>query len=122
MHKVAASTIRGGLSWGARILLGLVAGLFGVLMLAMAPDATSPVGFAAFGLFCIAIALACMTSGRVRQFVGSVIASVIVGLSVCYLWSEFTGGVMVSGKRSEPSLLNAGLFLVFFGLPSIAYI
>lgn len=121
MYEATNTTIRRGLSKGARLLLGSVAGLFGLLMLLMAGTSSSPAGFVAFGIFCLAIAIACATSGRVRQFFGSVVGSAIFGLAVWYLWSQAVGGPVTSDSRAEPSLLNAALFLVFLGLPGGSY-
>ena len=122
MYKRAASIIAGGLSGGARWVLGLVAALFGFVMIGMAPRASSPLGFVAFGCLCLAIALACCARGRMRQFIGSAIASAILGLCAWYAASEFGSGPLLSSRRSEPSLWNAVLVCVFFGLPSARYL
>jgi hypothetical protein len=122
MYEDAESKIRGGLSFGARLVLGSFAALFGGLMLVMAPDSGVPLGFLSFGVFCLAIALACATRGRLRQFAGSSLAVGVLGISIWYLWSQVAGGTIVSGSRSQPSLLNAIFFFVAFGLPSASYL
>ena len=42
-------------------------------------------------------------------------------LSGWYLYSQLTGGPFFSGRRSEPSLVNAWFFFVAFGIPGAAY-
>jgi hypothetical protein len=97
-------------------------GFFGVLMFIITPGSPSPASLAMFGMFCVFIALACATRGRVRQFFGSVIGCAVFGSAVWYLWVEGVGGPVFSGRRSDPSLLNAVLFFLCFGLPSAAYV
>lgn len=123
MYDAANDLItRQGLSLGSRILLGLVAVLFGLIMVASAAESDAPLLVYLAGGFCFAIALACVTRGRVRQFVGGIIALAIIGVSGAYLWSEIAGGPLFSARKSEPSVLNALLFSFFFGLPSAVYI
>jgi hypothetical protein len=122
MYEIAIEKIKDGLSIGSRIALGSVSALFGFIMLMSAADSMAPMGIYLFGSFCFAISLACLTWGRVRQFVGSVISTVIVCLSFWYLWLEINGSTFISGSRSEPSALNAILFSFIFGIPSAIYV
>lgn len=89
--------------------------------LGSAAESEHSFGIAAFGIFCLLIALACSTWGRVRQFIGSLVGTLMFCLSVAYLWSEMTAGPLFSLRKSEPSVLNAVLFLAFFGVPGLAY-
>lgn len=121
MYKTAEKEITRGLSPAARGVLALFAGLFGVGMMLMAPSSAETGGVFAFGALCILVAVACVTRGRVRQFVGSTIGVSLLGLSVAYVWSQVSGGPLDSGQRSEPSVRNAILFLLAFGIPGITY-
>ena len=126
MYKEAEEQINQGLSLVPRILLGAVSGLFGVVLLffgihGFTHNVENWFGYFAFGMFCAFIALACFTLGRVRQFIGSCIGITIFGLACWYLIAEFSGGLIISGKRSEPSILNAILFMGAFGIPGITY-
>ena len=121
MYEQANKTINQGLSLGARITLGLISGLFGDVMLLIAPPTDKAIYFYLFGTFCLFITVACVTSGRVRQFVGSVIGSAVFIMGLAYLVSELTAGVYWSSRRSEPSVFNALLYLFFIGLPGAAY-
>ncbi len=121
MYEQANETINQGLSLGARIVLGLVSGLFGIVMLLVAPPTDKAVYFYLFGAFCLSIAIACFTRGRVRQFVGSLIGTIVFLMGLAYLVSEVTAGIYWSGRRSEPSVSNALLYLIFIGLPGAAY-
>jgi hypothetical protein len=121
MYREAAEAINHGLSLGARLLLGAFAALFGIVMVLIAPPTDKAVFFYFFGVFFLLIALACLTQGRVRQFIGSVVGCVIFGLGVWYLVMEFFHGVYWSATRVEPSMLNACLYLVFIGIPGAAY-
>ena len=121
MYEQANKTINQGLSLGARITLGLISGLFGVVMLLIAPPTDKAIYFYLFGAFCLFITVACVTRGRVRQFVGSVIGSAVFIMGLAYLVSELTAGVYWSSRRSEPSVFNALLYLFFIGLPGAAY-
>lgn len=105
----------------SKILLGSISGLFGVMMIAIAPPTEKAIFFYLFGGFCLAICLACVFKGRLRQFIGSSIGSCVFLLALWYLASQFMDGPIVSGGRSEPSVFNAIMFLVVFGLPGLAY-
>ena len=120
MYRKANETINQGLSLGARILLGSVAALMGAMMILIA-EPPNKAAFFAIGAFCLAIALACVTRGRVRQFIGSCIGVVIFLAGVAYLAWEIGNGVFWSGQRSQPSVVNAILYLVFIGVPGAAY-
>ena len=122
MYKVAAEKINEGLSLPARILLFVFSSMFGLIMFLAAPDTEKAVFFYAFGIFCISIGIACVTKGRIRQFVGSLIALAIFIMAIIYLYSQVTGGILFSGGRSEPSIINAIFFSFAFGLPSVLYI
>ncbi len=126
MYKEADEHIKSGLSLVPRIILGSVSGLFGVVLVLLGIDGFAHhVGnwfaYVAFGMFCSFIALACVTWGRVRQFIGSCIGVIVFGAACWYLISELSGGVLISGRRSEPSVLNAIVFMVVFGMPGLAY-
>lgn len=121
MYEQANKTISQGLSPGARMALGFVSGLFGVVMLLIAPPTDAAIYFYSFGALCLVITIACITTGRLRQFVGSVVGCALFGLSLVYLVAEVTGGVDWSGRRSEPSVFNALLFFFFIGLPGVTY-
>lgn len=122
MYKLAAEVINKGLSLPARILLFVFSSMFGLIMILTAPDTEKTVIFHAFGIFCISIGIACITKGRIRQFVGSLIALAIFIMSLLYLYGQVAGGTLVSGSRAEPSIINAIFFSSAFGLPSVLYI
>jgi hypothetical protein len=121
LYKAAEAHINKGLSPFSRFLLGVFSALFGAVMVLVAPPTDKAVFFYAFGIFCLLITVACVTKGAVRQFVGSVIGSVLLMLSGWYLYSEIAGGPFFSGRRSEPSVVNALFFFVAFGIPGAAY-
>lgn len=125
-YKTAEAHINKGLSLVPRILLGLVAGLFGAVMLIFGIDGFTRnvenwFAYFAFGLFLSLIALACFTWGRVRQFTGSCIGIILFGIACWYLITELSGGVFISDRRSEPSVWNAILFMGAFGIPGLSY-
>ena len=99
----------------------MVSGLFGLMMIGIAPDTDKQIYFYLFGGFCLAICLACIFKGRVRQFIGSFIGVCLVILSLWYLAAEITGQGPLFSSRSEQSIFNAILFSVFFGLPGLNY-
>jgi len=123
MYRQSNEAINHGLSLGARIVLGSVAALFGTVMLLVAPPSTDTktIGFYAFGAFCLLIAIACFTSGRVRQFIGSVIGCTIFFVGVAYLVAEFSAGTLSSSSHASPSAYNAVKYLLFIGIPGIVY-
>jgi hypothetical protein len=110
------------MSFGARVLLAVFALLFGVLMIAVAPPTDKAPLFYAFGAFCIAIAVACVTSGRIAAFFGSLVASGILVMGLQYFASMFLHGPLATGRPSDQSLMNAALFFGVFGLPSAIYL
>jgi hypothetical protein len=121
LYKAAEEQINKGLSPFSRFVLGFFSALFGVVMVLAAPPTDKAVFFYAFGIFCLLISVACVTKGRVRQLVGSVIGSILLILSGWYLYSQLTGGPFFSVRRSEPSVVNAWFFFVAFGIPGAAY-
>lgn len=123
MYKLAADLIvNHGLSRGARFMLGTISGLFGIAMIGMTPVFEQPDGLYVFGAFCLLIASACVLAGKARQFVGSCIGSSVFLIASWYLVSEITTGPVDSGSDARPSISNAVVFLVCFGLPSIGYV
>jgi hypothetical protein len=121
MYELANEKINEGLSLGARIALGLISGLFGIVMLVIAPPTDKRIYFYLFGAFCLSIAIACVTTGRVRQFVGSVIGSAIFIAGLAYLVAEIYAGIFISGRFSQPSALNALIYLGVIGVPGASY-
>ena len=105
-----------------RIILAAVAGLFGVMMIAIAPPTDKAVFFYGFGIFCLAIAVACVSRGRVAEFCGSVVGITVFGLGLWYIGSMYFDGPLWSGRKSEPSLTNALLFMGVFGVPGAIYV
>jgi hypothetical protein len=121
MYREAEEAINQGLSPFARILLGSVSGLFGLMMIFIAPPTDKQVYFYLFGGFCLAISFACIFKGWVRQFLGSLIGLCLVIVSGWYLVSQLIQGGPLFSARSEQSLFNAVLFALFFGIPGLAY-
>jgi tellurite resistance protein TehA-like permease len=121
VYEQANKSINEGLSLGARIFLGSIAALFGAMMVLTGEGAANPAGVIGFGVFCILIAVVCVVRGRVRQFVGSVIGTLIFLAGLAYLAHQLLGGTLISASRGEPSVLNAVLYLVFIGIPGATY-
>lgn len=121
MYKVAEEHILSGLSLTARIILGLFAALLGTVMIFVAPPSDKAIWFYAFAACCCFIVVACVTRGRVRQFVGSSIGCILFLTSGAYLLHELASGPLFSGRRSEPSVVNAVVAFLAFGIPGIAY-
>jgi len=121
MYELANEKINAGLSFGARLALGSVSALFGIVMLVIAPPTDKRIYFYLFGAFCLFITAACVTSGRVRKFIGSVIGSAIFIAGLVYLVAEIYAGVFFSGQFSEPSVVNALIYLSVIGLPGASY-
>ena len=61
----------------------------------------------------------CITTGKIRNYLGRVIGLVAFGLSVWYFVGQLGHGDFLSNKRSEPSIVNAMLFFFAFGFPGI---
>jgi hypothetical protein len=78
--------------------------------------------FHAVAAFCFVLACACLTRGRPAQFFGSVIG-IGLFLTGCWYLASMIAELRISlgVRRSEPSVRNAILFLVTFGLPGAAY-
>jgi hypothetical protein len=121
VYKIAEEHIRAGLSPFARFILGLFAALAGVVMIVVAPPTEKAILFYAFGGFCLLIAVACVTRGRLRQLLGSIIGCGLFGLSAFILYTELRAGPLISGHRGEPSVVGAVAFFLAFGVPGISY-
>ena len=120
MYERAIEVIHQGLGFGARLLLGIVASAFGVVMFLTA-NPEHRVGFYGFGVFCMLMAATCFTSGRIRQFIGSVVGCAIFLTGIWYLAVEIHRGAPFSGGPAQPSAFNAMGFLLFIGMPGAAY-
>jgi len=118
-YKIAEAKIGEGLGPVARWLLASVSAVFGVVSVIAAESSDAPAILDSFGAFCILIAVACVTSGRIRQFFGSAIGLALFVVGLAYIYLELHGPFVSS--RSEPSLLNSLLFSICFGLPGIRY-
>lgn len=118
---IYGQAINNGLSLGARITIGFFAGLFGIVMIFVASQMADAMSLYMFGVFCLLIAFVCVTKGRVRQFVGSLIGCAVFAIAIWYVITEVAAGVFWSDSRSEPSVLNAIMFFIVFGIPGAAY-
>lgn len=121
MYRIAEKRINSGLSLGARILLGSVSALFGLIMILVAPPTEKQIYFFMFAAFCIAISIACFTKGKVRMFTGSLIGTALFIVALGYFADQLLNGGDLFSKRSEQSIFNSLLFFIFFGLPGISY-
>jgi hypothetical protein len=119
MYKSGQQVLNRGLSPFSRILLGSITGLFGIVMILIAPEMNKPNGIYMFGAFCLIIFVMCITTGKIRNYLGRVIGLIAFGLSVWYFIGQLGHGDFLSDKRSEPSIINAILFFFAFGLPGI---
>lgn len=111
------------MSLGARIILALVACLFGAIMFLHGTTAEPDKAWFSyvFGGFCICIAAASVLKGRAARFFGSVVGSFVFLAGLAYLGHEIFAGPMSSGSRSEPSVFNAVMFMLVFGVPGAFY-
>ncbi|MCU7877699.1 MAG: hypothetical protein KZQ84_13025 [Candidatus Thiodiazotropha sp. (ex Lucinoma borealis)] len=120
MYGEAQKVLGKGLSPFTRWLLGIVTGLFGVMLVLIAPEMTRPFAIYAFGgFFCLTITVMCVTTGKVRNILGRLIGFFVFLLSAFLFIYELLEGKLISGNKSEPSVLNAILFFFAFGLPGI---
>lgn len=119
MYKSGQHVLNKGLSPFTRILLGSITGLFGVVMILIAPEMIKPIGIYIFGSFCLAIFTMCITTGKIRNYIGRVIGLIVFGLSIWFFLGQILDGDLISSKRSEPSIINAVLFFFAFGFPGI---
>jgi hypothetical protein len=111
------------MSLGARIFIAAAAALFGLIMFLHGTTADPDKAWFsyAFGAFCLFIAAASVLKGRAARFCGSVVGSCIFVAGLCYLGYGLFKGHAVSATQAEPSILNAGLFMMTFGIPGLIY-
>ena len=109
MYERAIEVIHQGLGFGARLLLGIVASAFGVVMFLTA-NPEHRVGFYGFGVFCMLMAATCFTSGRIRQFIGSVVGCAIFLTGIWYLEVEIHRGAPFPAAPRSPRLLTPWAF------------
>lgn len=109
------------MSLWARGLIALFSALFGLVMFVGAPDTDKAPLWYGFGAFCVFISAACVLKGRPAQFCGSVVGASIFAVGLAYLGQELMSGLVISGSRSAPSILNACMFMLVFGVPGVVY-
>ena len=95
MYKSGQHVLNKGLSPFSRILLGSITGLFGVVMILIAPEMSKPIGIYAFGAFCLIIFVMCITTGKLRNYLGRVIGLTAFGLSIWYLLGQLGSGELI---------------------------
>ena len=122
MYGIAEQIIRKGFSPFARFLLGFVSTVFGLIMCVWAAGTTNPLSGYLLSAFCFAISLACIFSGRIRQFIGSCIGMALFVGTVGYLFTQLQDGFWFPARPGEPSVFSAVLAVVFFGIPGIRYV
>jgi hypothetical protein len=111
------------MSLGVRIFLAVAAGLMGLMMFlhASTADADKAWFSYAFGAFCVLISAASILRGRAARFCGSLIGVCVFVAGLAYLWHELSAGPIASGSFRRPSVVNAVLFQLVFGLPGLFY-
>jgi hypothetical protein len=119
MYNEAQRVIGKGLSPFSRVLLGLVAGIFGLVMVLIASEMPKPLSIYGFGSFCIVIALMCVFTGKLRNYMGRAIGFIVFLIATYFLANVISGGKLLSSSKAEPSMLNAILFFLAFGVPGI---
>ncbi|MCB1607445.1 MAG: hypothetical protein KDI71_10765 [Xanthomonadales bacterium] len=110
------------MSRGARILLGIVTLGLGLMLLRMGPDASYPLGHYLFAGFCFSLGTTCFASGRIQAFFGSIVASCLVIAGLSYLGSSILKEPIIGDSRATPSVLNALMFCILFGIPASMYL
>lgn len=120
LHEAAAEHItKKGLGLGSRILIAVVSGICGLFLLVAAPTTEKPViGYITGGAF-VVLCLTCATSGRVRQFFGSLIGSTLFLVSLWFAY-ERLGHPAAAGVALE-DLLHVTGFFFGIGLPGLVY-
>jgi hypothetical protein len=108
-------------SLGARVFLGIVCLLVAVMMVLIAPDDENRMGFYGIATFAAAAAVFLLASGRLRDFFGSCVGLTLFAVGLWYLAGQLDSGEVYSGSRSRPSITNAILFFVVFGLPGLIF-
>lgn len=111
------------MSLGVRIFLAIAAGLMGLVMFLHGTTAEEGKAWFsyAFGAFCMLISAAAVLRGRAAKFCGSLIGGCVFIVALLYLGHESMKGPISSGSFRQPSIINAVLFLLVFGIPGLLY-
>lgn len=111
------------MSLGVRIFLAIAAGLMGLVMFLHGTTAEEDKAWFsyAFGAFCVLISAAAVLRGRAAKFCGSLIGGCVFIVALVYLGYESMKGPVLSGSFRQPSIVNAVLFLLIFGIPGLLY-
>jgi hypothetical protein len=104
-----------------RIFLGLVSGLFGMLMIAIAPE-LQPTAHYLFGGFCFAVAISSITDGQVGRFAKSCVALVVFVTSIWFAVDIGIATQKANESLVEPPFVLALSCLAVFGGSSASYI
>jgi hypothetical protein len=112
------------MSRAARVTLGIILALLACGFLAVSknmrelPDMrAAEIGMFVFAIFSALGALACLvTTGR--KLVLRIIGGAIFLACCWYILSTLMAGQLVSGKRSQPSFVNAVMLFLLVGLPA----
>ncbi len=118
LYRSGEEVLAGGLSKASRIILGCAVGLMGVGVALNASNAPNPTLTWIFAGFCMAVALMCVFNGRLRRAIGRIVAATIFVTCVWYVIDCAYTEPVSSGSRSQPSLMNAVLLMLFAGIPA----
>ncbi|TAA43455.1 hypothetical protein [Pseudoxanthomonas winnipegensis] len=121
MYRIGQEVLDRGLSRPASIVLGLVAGLTSAATTVMAPSSNRPAAFYLFALFCAAIAVASLFTGKVRSLAARSLGAAVFVFASYYFASQLLEGTFVSASPSQPSILNAAIFLAIAGIPGLRF-
>ena len=106
----------------ARFIVAIVSILSASVMMFSAGESLRPWLSYLVAIFFFSIGLASLSRGRVARAAGSIVAIGVVVAGAAHLVSTLVNGEYRSGSRSEPSVVNAVLFLIVYGVPALAYL
>lgn len=110
-----------GLGIVSRGIIAFFSTFFGIGLIITEWNGAKSVGVYAIGIFCLIVGFVCITRGHIQKFFGSIIGSTVFIASIMYIYFELKTGNFLSHNRSEPSLFNAILFFIVFGLAGLSY-
>lgn len=112
-----------GMSRASMLVLGGVCAFFCAYMVYQASSGTlaSPTGGYVFAAVLAVGSVGCVARGRVQGAALRAIGGVVLLACLAYLAGEVANGELVSERRSQPSVLNAIMALIVFGVPG-AYV
>jgi len=117
MIDPVVNIFQNGFSLISRIVIAAASAAFGGLMLVIAPDADHSIGAYGIAASVFLIPMACLTTGRVREFALSVLGVQTLSIMLWYVGTQ----IETPDGRRDPMTMKVIAAIFALGIPAYQY-